>query len=161
MNDLIQLLVQCLKDEAAHYRKLTVLADGQKDLLMAGKTDQLPENVRLEEKEVFALNPLIGKRNDLLAQMAKGYRIKTLSLAEAIKRAPVELVEELKSAVIELVQSAKRLEETNQTNEKLLKNALSYVNFTLKIIANGGKKKAFSPSVTLEEKTPSIINRIV
>ena len=161
MNDLIQSLVVCLREEASHYRRLKTLADSQKELLVTGKTDVLPDNVRLEEKEVFALNPIISRRNELLGQLAKGYRIKSLNLAEVIKRAPVELVEELKTAVIELVQSARKLEEANQTNERLLRNALSYVDFTLKVIANGGRKKAFSPSLTMEEKSPSIFNRVV
>jgi hypothetical protein len=54
------------------------------------------------------------------------------------------------------------LDEINRTNEKLLSNALSYVNFTLKLIASGGKKKAFSPSITKEEeKTPAFVDRVV
>jgi flagellar biosynthesis/type III secretory pathway chaperone len=161
VNELIQSLIETLKKEAGHYRSLAVLAEGQKELLVAGKVESLPENVRLEEKEVFALNPLVAQRNELLAQMAKAYRVKSLSLSEALQKAPVESIEEFKKAVIELVQSAKILEEINQSNEKLLNNALSYVNFTLKIIANGGKKKAFSPSATREEETSSFVNRIV
>jgi flagellar biosynthesis/type III secretory pathway chaperone len=161
MNELIQLLIECLKEEAGHYRKLMQLAEQQKELLIDGKTDVLPENVRLEEKEVFALGPLIARRNELLTQMGKLHQLKTLSLTDALQRVPVEFIEEFKKAVIELVQTAKRLEEANQRNEKLLQNALSYVNFTLKIIANGGKKQAFSPSATLEEKKSSYINRIV
>ncbi|SRR5260221_13749256 len=161
MNELIQSLIECLKEEAARYRKLTELAEQQKELLVAGKTDVLPENVRLEEKEVFALGPLIARRNELLTQMGKAYHLKSLSLTDALQKAPVECIEDFKKAVIELVQSAKRLEETNQGNEKLLQNALSYVNFTLKIIANGGKKQAFSPSITMEEKNSSIVDRTV
>jgi hypothetical protein len=161
MNELILSLIECLKEEAARYRKLTELANEQRDLLVAGKTEVLPENVRLEEKEVFALGPLIAKRNEFLAQMGKTLHLKTLSLAEALQKAPVEFIEDFKKAVIELVQAAKRLEETNQGNEKLLQNALSYVNFTLKVIANGGKKQAFSPSFTLEEKNSSFVDRIV
>ncbi len=161
MNDLIQKLVFCLNEEAARYRALLTLAENQKELLMAGKTDVLPENVRLEEKEVFALGPIIGRRNELLGDFAKTCGVKTLSLTEALQKAPLESIEDFKKAVIELVQSAKKLEEANQSNEVLLQNALSYVNFTLKVIANGGKKKAFSPSPSKEENNPSFVNRVV
>jgi hypothetical protein len=161
VNELIQTLIECLKQEASHYRKLAVLADQQKELLMAGKVEVLPENVRLEEKQVFALGPLIAQRNELLGKMAKFFHLKTLNLTEALRRAPVEIIEEFKKAVIELVQSARKLEEINKSNEKLLNNALSYVNFTLKIITNGGKKKVFSPLLTREEKKSSFVNRVV
>jgi len=161
MNELIQPLIDCLKEETIRYRKLVELANQQRDLLVSGKTDLLPENVRLEEKEVFALGPLIAKRNELLAQMGMAYHLKTLSLTEALQKAPVEFIEDFKKAVIELIQSAKRLEETNQGNEKLLQKAVSYVNFTLKAIANGGKKQSFSPSAGLEEKKSSFVDRTV
>jgi len=161
MNELILSLIECLKEETAHYSKLTVLAGQQKELLIAGGVDVLPENVRLEEKEVFALGPLVAKRDDLLAAMAKLLGLKSLTLTEVLQRAPVESIEELKKAVIELVRSAKLLDEANRTNEKLLNNALSYVNFTLKIIAGGGKKKMFYPSAPAQEEKASFVNRVV
>ena len=162
MNELIQSLIECLKQETAHYRRLAVLAGQQKELLMAGGMEGLPSNVRLEEKEVFALGPLTAKRDELLAQMAKLQKVKSLSLSEALQRAPVESIEEFKKAVIELVRSAKNLDEVNKTNEKLLDNALSYVNFTLRVIADGGKKRTFAPSLTTtEEKKSTFVNRVV
>ena len=161
MSELFQSLITCLNEESVRYRRLKTLAEQQKELLVAGKTDVLPENVRLEEKEVFALGPIISRRNELLGQMAKGYGLKKLSLTESLKRAPIEIIEEFKKAVIELIQSAKALEETNQSNEKLLQNALAYVNFTLKVISSGGKKQAFAPSVKTEENSSSFVNRIV
>ena len=161
MNELILTLIEYLKEETEHYRKLTLLAGQQKELLMAGGVERLPENVRLEEKEVFALGPLVAKRDEMLGKMAKLLGLKTLTLTEALKRAPVETIEEFKKAVIDLVRSAKLLDEANRTNEKLLDNALSYVNFTLKIIAGGGKKKMYSPSGVTEEQKSSFVNRIV
>ncbi len=163
MSELIRSLIECLKKETEHYRKLIVLASQQKDLLVTGKVDSWKENFRLEEKEVFALSPLIGKRNEILFNIAKTNKMKTIDLEGVLKKCPIEEVEDFKTAVIELGQAAKRTEEINKGNEKLLKNALSYVNFTLKIIKSGGKKKSFSPVMKLasEENKPSFINRVV
>lgn len=162
MNELVLSLIETLKREAEHYRKLAVLADRQKELLVAGKVDVLPENLRQAEKEVFALGPLTAGRNELLSKMAQAHQLKKMSLSEAIQRCPVEQAEELKTAVVGLVRSAKGLEEINQTNEKLLGNALSYVNFTLRLIRNGGKVNKTSPVLrTPEENKPSFVNRVV
>lgn len=161
MNELILALIECLKQETAHYRKLALLGGQQKELLMAGGVETLPENVRLEEKEVFALGPIVATRNELLGKMAKLLGLKTLTLTEALKRAPVEIIEDFKKAVIDVVRSAKLLDEANKTNEKLLDNALSYVNFTLKIVAGGGKKRMFSPFAPIEEQKSTFVNRIV
>ena len=163
MIELIRSLIVCLKKETEHYRRLAVLAVQQKDLLMSSKVDSWKENFRLEEKEVFALSPLIRERNELLSKIAKANSMKTIDLEGVLKRCPIEEVEDFKKAVIELVRAAKRMEEINTGNEKLLGNALSYVNFTLNIIKNGGKKKSSYPSLTptSEENRPRLINRTV
>ncbi|HJT23782.1 MAG TPA: hypothetical protein VJ873_04360, partial [bacterium] len=70
MNELVLSLVETLNQESGHYRRLAVLAEQQRELLVAGKVDVLPENLRLEEKEVFALGPLVAGRNGLLEKMA-------------------------------------------------------------------------------------------
>jgi len=161
MKEIILELIDCLRQETARYRNLAQLAGQQKDILVAGRVETLPAHVRLEEKEVFALGPLIAKRNELLGKMAKSLGLKNLSLTEALKRSPVEFIEDFKKAVIELIRSAKQLEQANKTNEKLLDNALSYVQFTLKIIANGGKKRTSYPSVKVEENKSTFVNRVV
>lgn len=161
MDELIRNLLVALREEAARYRNLKSLAEQQKELLVAGRVETLPENVRLEEKEVFALSPLIARRNEILEKMAKANRLASMDLEEALKRAPVESAEEFKSAVVDLVNAAKQLEETNRSNEKLLNNALSYVNFSLKLITSGGKRKNFLPSTTTEEKGPSFVDRVI
>lgn len=161
MKEIIQALIECLSQEMTRYRQLAVLAEQQKELLIAGKMDALKENVRLEEKEVFALGPLTAKRNEFLKQLAKAQGVTSLSLMEALKRAPAEVIEEFKKAVIELVQAAKKLDGINKINEKLLNNGLSYLNFTLKLIVNGGKKKSFKPLVAPGEKKSSFVNLVV
>ena len=163
MSKLIRSLIECLKSETEHYRKLGVLAVQQKDLLVAGKVDSVHENIRLEEKEVFALNPLIGERNELLSKIAKVYKLNTIDLEGVLKKCPIDEVEEFKGTVIELVQTAKGLEEINKGNEKLLNNALSFANFTLKIVNDGGKKRSFYPNVTatVEGNKSSLVNRVV
>ena len=93
--------------------------------------------------------------------MAKLHRVKSLTLAGALQRAGVENIEDFKKAVLDLVRSAKSLDEVNKVNSKLLDNALSYVNFTLKIVADGGRKKTFSKSLATEEKKSSFVNRVV
>jgi hypothetical protein len=163
VSELIRSLIECLKSETEHYRKLELLALQQKDLLVAGKVDSVHENIRLEEKEVFALNPLIGERNELLSKIAKAHGLKTIDLEGVLKTCPIEDVEDFKKIVLELVHEARRLEGINKGNEKLLNNALSYVNFTLKIINDGGKKKSFYPTLTpkTEENRSSLVNRVV
>ncbi|HJT24060.1 MAG TPA: hypothetical protein VJ873_05755, partial [bacterium] len=97
----------------------------------------------------------------LLEKMAKLNHRKTMGLGEALENCPQELSENLRKAVGELAGSAKKLEEINRINEKLLGNALSEVNFTLRLIRSGGKAKTLAAPPTVEEKKPAFVNRVI
>lgn len=161
MNELILSLIESLNQEAGCYRRLAVLADQQRELLVAGKVEALPENLRLEEKEVFALGPLVAGRNGFLEKMAKMNQLKTMGLSDALENCPPEQAGDLRKAVVELAGAAKKLEGINRINEKLLGNAMSEVNFTLRLIRSGGKAKTLAAPPTAEEKKPSFVNRVV
>jgi flagellar biosynthesis/type III secretory pathway chaperone len=155
-------LMGCLRGEAARYLSLLALAERQKEILIEGKVEDLPENVRLEEKELFALGPLTASRRELLGKIAGFHQRKSVSLEQALNLAPAEVAGDFREAAGELVRAAKRLEQANAGNEKLMGKALSYVNFTLEAIRSGGKKKSFVPSAALrEENKPSFVNRVI
>jgi hypothetical protein len=155
-------LSDCMDKEAGCYRQLVVLARRQKELLVAAKIQELPVNVQQEEKQVFSLGPLVSRRNELLQEIAKSLEMKTMNLSQAMEKAPGEVAVGFWEAALRLVESAKELESVNQGNDKLLKNALSYVNFTLKAISAGGR-----PSVAArmekgtEKPASSFLNRKV
>ncbi len=161
MIELIQSLVESLRQEAECYRRLAVLADRQRELLVAGKLEALPENLRLEEKEVFELTPLVAARSEFLDEIAKTLGTKKIGLGEALEKLPPDQGGKLRTAVMELVRSARRLEEINRINEKLLGNAMAQVKFTLRVIRNGGKAKSPVIPGMPEGNKPSYVNRVV
>jgi hypothetical protein len=161
MIELYQRLVDELKKEKACYMRLLSLTSEQKKFLISGDLDKVAENLKKQEKEVFALSPLSGERNDLLAAFGKAHRLSKATLAQVLQKAPLEIVEELKTAVIELVHSARELEAVNQGNEKLAHNALSLADITLKALRGRGRDKASFPAGKKAEAGPSIVNRVV
>jgi hypothetical protein len=161
VNELFFLLIESMKEEAVCYRRLALLARDQKELLMVGNVDALKENARLQEKQVFALTPIIGRREEVLNNMAKMSGVKKMSLNEAAQRASVEIAGGFKQALSDLVQAAKELAAINSVSGKLLENAIAFTNFTMKAIREGGKKKTFSMAVAVEDNKPSFVNRIV
>ena len=161
MNELFFLLIESMKEETVCYRRLALLARDQKELLMVGNTSSMPENTRLQEKQVFALTPIIGRREEALKKLAKLMRLKKLYLSDAAKKIPAEAEAEFKKVFAELVQSAKELASINDVSGKLLENAVKFTNFTLKAIREGGKKKSFSMAAASEDKKSSFVNRCV
>ncbi len=156
-----QKLVAELKNERACYTRLASLASEQKQFLVSGELDKVADNLKRQEKEVFALSPLLGERNDLSDVLGKAHKISNATLAQIIQNAPLEIIEELKMAVIDLVRSAKELEDINQGNEKLANNALSLADLTLKALVGKGRSNSGSPSPKKEEAKSSFVNRVV
>ncbi len=161
MNDLVLKLVDELKRERGCYQRLASLAAEQKQFLIAGDLQKLGVNLKKQEKEVFALSPLLGERNDLIAALGKELRLSNPTLEQIVKKAPIEVVEELKKAVIELVQSARELESINKGNEKLAHNALSLADVTLKALVGKGRTQATAPSAKPAGQGSSFVNRVV
>jgi flagellar biosynthesis/type III secretory pathway chaperone len=161
VNDLFFSLIECLKEEAAVCHRLIVLIEAQKELLIAGKTEALPDNARAQEKQLFVLTPIAGTRNELLAKIAKTSRVKSMTLLDVVKSAPGEIAQDLQKAMDELNLVAKKMEQANQVNEKLLRNALSFADFTLKVIRDGGRQRSFASPVAKDGQKSSFMNRVV
>lgn len=161
MTNLFLELIESIEKESWHYRRLIELAEAQKEILVSGKMEPLNVNIRLQEKEVFALGPLTAIRTELLAKIGAATGIKKMDLKKALQAAPAEMIASAKEAAGRLVETVKRLDEVNKTNGKLLNNAVSFASFTLRLIQGSGKKSTFSPMAAREEEKSSFVNRVV
>ncbi|HVZ81937.1 MAG TPA: flagellar protein FlgN [bacterium] len=154
-------LIEAIEKETVHYRRLTELGEAQRGILVSGKMEPLNENIRLQEKEVFALGPLVSARVELLEKMGRQTGQTKLDLKEALRLAPAGLSGRMREVVGRLLDAVKKLDETNRVNGKLLGNAASFASFTLEAIRGTRKKSTFSPMAKTESEKPSFVNRVV
>ena len=159
-------LMEGLKKEAVCYLRLCELGEEQKEILVAGDLSRLPENVRLSEKEVFALGPLASSRAVAVGAIGREWGLSSPSLAVIAERVPGEVRSEFQNAVREVVEAARKLDDVNRSNEKLLENAVGYVNFTLKALSDEGRPKTvYTPeslrSLSANVQAASTLNRVV
>jgi flagellar biosynthesis/type III secretory pathway chaperone len=161
MTALFLALIETIEKESAHYRRLIELAEAQKEILVSGKMEPLTANIRLQEKEVFALGPLTASRTEFLTKIGNETGHKKMDLKKALQIAPAEIVASVKEAAGRLVETVKRLDEVNKANGKLLNNAVSFASFTLRLIQGSGKKSTFSPASVGEMEKSSFVNRVV
>lgn len=164
--DHFERLETILREEADRYRRLAVIGNEQKDLLVAGDMGKLPENVRAAEREVFALGPLGTARNETIAALGRVLGMTDSTLTSIAEKAPEQRRDSLRAAVAEVVSAAKSLDAVNQGNEKLLENAVQYVQFTLSALSGGAKTKdTYTPSATTPKNqvspATSTLNRVV
>jgi flagellar biosynthesis/type III secretory pathway chaperone len=161
MTELILALVETMEKETAHFRRLIELGEAQKEILVTGKMEPLAANIRLQEKEVFALGPLSAGRMELLGKIGALAGRKKLDLKQVPQVVPAVNAAPLKEAVVRLMETVKKLDELNRSNGKLLNNAVSFASFTLRLIQGSGKKAAFSPGRAPEAEKNSFVNRVV
>jgi hypothetical protein len=150
-----------MKEETACYRRLSMLAREQKELLIAGKVEEMPTNTRAQEKQVFALTPIIGRRNDILIRLASLMQMKKLDLKDAVAKAPAEMSQAIREDFDGLTEAAKELSGVEDLSGKLLDNAMKYTQYTLKVIREGGKPRSIPMAMTAEGSKPSFVNRVV
>jgi hypothetical protein len=144
-------LFMILNEEREHYELLCLLAEEQKKILIAGQVEKLTANVQLQEKEIFKITPLAQERKEILDRIAKQLKKSNFALENCMTDEWEESSSQLKEAIRMLVQQVRRLEVLNRGNEKLLKNALGYVQFTLKVLNATSSKDP----VQLKEALPA------
>lgn len=166
VTELFQRLIDGLKEETVHYDRLVGLGEEQKEILVAGDLPRLSDNVRRSEKELFSLGPLTKSRAEVLGQIGTSLGLKDASLAAVSEKAPEQVKTNFDDTVSGVAVAARRLDEVNKVNEKLLENAVGYVNFTLNALSGpGNMKTTFSPEAAkpMGQSAPaaSMLNRIV
>jgi hypothetical protein len=132
-------LADVLRREAARYRELVRLGGEQQEILVSGRMEALAENVKRQEKEMFALGPLAEERRAAFESAARRLRLSRPTLSEIADKCPSGEAGILRAALAEMSEVAKALEGSNRGNGKLLENALGYVTFTLEALKGGGK----------------------
>ena len=159
-------LAEAFQKEAARYRELARLGEEQKTILVAGRMGDLPANVKCQEREMFALGPLADERKKAFEAAALQLKLSKPTLAEVVEKSPAPLGEAIRSAARDAVEAARSLELSNRGNEKLIANALAYVNFTLETLKGNGKKLPSSLRPTMPNAAPETqgtgsFNRVV
>ena len=159
-------LAEAFQKEAGRYRELARLGEEQKEILVAGRMADLPANVKNQEREIFALGPLADERKKAFESAALQLRLSKPTMAEVAAKCPAPFGDAIRSAARDAVEAAKSLELSNRGNEKLIANALAYVNFTLETLRGDGKKLPSSlrptmPNTAPESQGKGSFNRVV
>jgi len=129
-NDL-QALVETLQKETTSYRELPRLAEEQKGILVSGDLKGLQENVKKQEKVMFALGPLADARLRAIEVLSKRCGLRAAAVVDLVKHLPQEEGEPLRVAARGLMDVVGDLDALNKVNGKLLENAQAYAKFTV------------------------------
>ena len=142
----MQQLIDILKGEYTLYQDLYKLSDKKTDLIVEEEIDKLENVITKEERLVGQLKQLENKRQQLTGQR---------SLTEFINDAKPQNKERLEDLRNKLLEVTTKLKETNQLNNKLLKNALQLTNLNLNLLTNNSKQGTYGKKGSMEENKGS------
>lgn len=137
-------LINVMKEQLEAYKELSKLAEEKTDVLVKGNIKLLEEITDIEQNMILKLGKLEEERFHLVNQIAKIYdknvsQVKAEFLIEILDRAEAKtfsaMNEEFKAIL-------PKIDEKNRRNEELIKNALEYINFSIKLLTDVGETKA-------------------
>lgn len=153
MKQQINKVIKILEKEYQLYKKIKKLVKSKQEAVIEKDLDSLEEIVRQEASHIEKLNELEEKRFDLIGDQ------KVSQLKEKIdnedKRNKLIDVQNKLTKIIEAVQ------EINNTNDKLLKDALQLVNLELNALTGQKKQGTYSKggkADSQDQKASAVIN---
>jgi len=155
-------LQQLIREELAVYRRLLILAEDKRKLLLERFSTDLLAIVADEEKQVERLSQLADRRRELTERICP--KEPDITLEQLVERMPdVESRSGLWMLVTERNDVVDKIRELNERNQKLLEQALELTRYSIQLLtkpqqaatyARPGQTKA-TPGAT----TPTLLDR--
>lgn len=153
-----QELVHCLKDLSDAYAALFAIAKKKRAVLVAVDLKGLENLIEEEKQQLERIREDEKRRQDALLALSKGIPgvRASMTMSEVEDACPVGLREELKTLHKRLVGAVASAQEAGETNEFLIRQALSAVEYHLNRASNSAVEPTYGSqgqeSVSREKK---------
>lgn len=129
-------LIKVLEYENKLYSQLFTIAENKTGIVVKGELDSLQAMVGKEQKLLSELNKLKDVREQIIEQIAKsiGRAPEEMTLTALADLIPPEQAKRVAKTGDKLKDTISRLTYKNELNQKLIHNALEYVDFSLNIL---------------------------
>ena len=155
-------LINVMKVQLEAYKELLHFAEEKTDVLVKGDVKLLGEITEIEQNLILKMGKLEEERFELVNQIAEAYNkdvseVKVDFLKHILDREQAKtfcaINDEFKSVLLEI-------NEKNRRNEELIKNALDYIDFSIKLLTDAGEVKAnYSADGTNSKKAFHFIDK--
>ncbi len=157
------ILINVMREQLGIYKELSSLAEEKTNVLIKGDLALLNEITEIEQTLIFKLGKLEEERVELVKQIAEEHGKDTSEVkADFLKSIFPDQQEaetfsgiysELKSVLLEV-------DTKNETNAKLIKSALDYIDFSIKLLTDSGEIKTnYSPDGVNTQKAFHFIDK--
>lgn len=131
-------MIEILKKQLEIYEEMLKISENKTDIIVKDKVDELKELVAREEELIGSFIPLEKERLSIVKEFGRSKGIDgVLKIPEICEYFPDEK-EEMLDLRTRIIQTTKKIAEKNELNEKLIKNSLDYINFSVGLITGTG-----------------------
>lgn len=129
-------LIKVFDYENKLYAQILEEAEEKTDAIVKGDVDTLQEITIKEQKIISELSKLNDAREQIVAQIARkvGKRPGELTVSSLVNILPEDKARKLSSIRDNLKETIEKLKSKNDLNQKLLSNAVEYINFSLNLL---------------------------
>lgn len=127
-------VIEILKKQLEIYHEILKISENKTDIIVKDKIDELKPIVEREETLVGSYISLEKKRISVIKEFAKSKGIeKVLKIDDLCEYFPdnANEMQELKKEVLDVT---KKIKVKNELNEKLVKNSLDFINFSVGLL---------------------------
>ena len=133
-------MIEILKKQYEIYQEILKISEKKTDIVVKDKVDELKELVDSEEELIGKFIVLEKRRLSIVKEFGKSKGITgVLKITELCEYFP-ENKEELMKRREDILSITKKINEKNKLNEKLIKNSLDYINFSVGLITGTGSE---------------------
>lgn len=133
-------MIEILKKQYEIYQEILKISEKKTDIVVKDKVDELKELVSLEEELIGKFIVLEKRRISIVKEFGKLKGIEGIpkipEICEYFPENRAELME-LRGNILDIT---KKIDEKNKLNEKLIKNSLDYINFSVGLITGTGSE---------------------
>ena len=127
-------MIEILKKQLEIYKEILKISEDKTDIIVKDKVDELKPMV--ERDEVLAGNNISLEKQWLaiIKEFAESKGINEVLRIDDLCEFFPDLADEMKSLKNEILDVTKKIKVKNELNQKLVKNSLEYINFSVGLI---------------------------
>lgn len=131
-------LVDVLNRENEIYETLSKISNNKKDVIVSGKVNELENITKIEQTLIVKISKLEEERERIVEKLciSLGKNPEKVTISELVKLLEQDEANELKACQEKIVKNINDLKKTNDLNERLIKNSLEYIDFSINMMTS-------------------------
>lgn len=134
----VNALLEVMEQELRIYSAILKLSTGKTDIIVAGKMDELNETVKIEQTLLVQVGKLEQQRQEIVDKITENLNldrdnINISTLLQYIDDRQKRKIQDYQRLITDVMN---KLKDSNDLNNKLIKRALEYVDFSINVMTS-------------------------